>query len=173
MHEIPLLLHGRETGVLRLAQGQLHASCPFEEGYIYRVTLLRGAETIRLGVMVPQDGRFVLTKRIRGLESLENCSALIDRRLPGQTSEDAILPGAEPIDRLDLDEELKACFLRAGGLCCERGDDIILFFRWRPGQELIPAQYFALLTYRELDGASCCFLGVHADGSLFITDGPN
>lgn len=65
----------------------LQAACPFEQDFIYRLLLDTGKELIPLGVMMPQESRFVLHKRLP--LQLAPVAAYIDRTLPGETH----LPG--------------------------------------------------------------------------------
>ena len=65
----------------------LRARCPAETGWIYRVVICRGAETLPLGVMLPREGSFVLEKRLRA--ALPPESAFVDRTRPGESH----LPG--------------------------------------------------------------------------------
>lgn len=64
-----LLLNGKEVGQVRWEEAKtgatLWASCPFEEGYIYRVSVKgEGGLSLPVGVMMPEGERFTLKKKL-------------------------------------------------------------------------------------------------------------
>ncbi len=78
---------GRATWQQTGSRLRLQADCPGAPGWIYRLVLQTDRGAHRLGVMLPENDRFVLTREIPA-EALPQ-RALIDRTLPGE----AHLPG--------------------------------------------------------------------------------
>ena len=78
---------GRLTWESNGTRLRLHADCPCELGWIYRVVLQTETGELPLGVMLPEQERFTLRREIPA-EHLPLC-AFIDRTLPGEVH----LPG--------------------------------------------------------------------------------
>ena len=56
---LPIYLCGEKIGFAEWTSYGIKASCPMEEGFIYRLELV-GKSTLPLGVMMPQGNRFFL-----------------------------------------------------------------------------------------------------------------
>ena len=112
MAQCPLVLDGRAIGqVLWQREGgrvRVRARCPFEAGYIYRVTLWCADEHLPLGVMTPEGGEFVLAKTLARWPFPERgaVEARVLRSLPGEpggsllTRYRPVEPGFSTSDRL-------------------------------------------------------------------------
>lgn len=89
-----LILDGREIGrfiwSVSGSKAEIRASCPFEPGYIYRLSLARDGQTLYLGIMEPEGGRFVLQRSLpaKSISFLSGAGSLpviaVSRSLPGQ-----------------------------------------------------------------------------------------
>lgn len=88
MGSCKLFLSGREVGeVVWQTAGYetvVRAQCPFERGYIYRVTLTGGTKPIPLGVMLPEGAWFTLRKKLPALPD-GAWRGEITRTMPGET----------------------------------------------------------------------------------------
>lgn len=96
MFECGLYLEGKAIGRAAwntTAQGyDIYCSCPFEEGFIYRAQLCgENCTPLKLGVMLPKSGKFVLEKTIStaavasfgdNLSGVKSCEIL--RTMPGE-----------------------------------------------------------------------------------------
>ena len=101
----------------------LQVRCPFEDGFIYRAMMYTGLDMIPLGVMLPQQGQFVLEKQLF-LQTVP-VSVHIDRTLPGEyhlpglpLALSAFLKGEDGLLRGSwLDTEFLLFPLQAGAEC--------------------------------------------------------
>ena len=88
MGSCKLFLSGREVGeVVWQTAGHetvVRAQCPFERGYIYRVTLMGGTKPVALGVMMPEGAWFTLRKKLPSLPEGEWRGEIV-RTMPGET----------------------------------------------------------------------------------------
>ncbi|MBR4954276.1 MAG: hypothetical protein IKY46_00010 [Clostridia bacterium] len=76
---LSILLNGRAIGTAELHNGVLRASCAQASGYIYRLELV-GESCLSMGVMVPQNGEFVLSRSGISGKDWQYCQVL--RSLP-------------------------------------------------------------------------------------------
>lgn len=108
---LSVLLNGRAVGDAELKSGVLRAQCPIDGRYIYRLELV-GERVLTLGVMVPKNGFFTLTKSGIAQNGWQYCE--IKRCLPDESAA-APLPFAlsHGEDALECDfcadELLRAC----------------------------------------------------------------
>jgi len=166
--EWPIIRDGREVGSIVLAaEGQkasLTASCPFEEGWIYRLYIGTEADPrgIYLGVMLPEGKRFVLRKqllsnRLEALGEKRTLFGTILRCRPGEAeppapvlrAERPMLPlpfGPSALGDLPRDGGFPAeVFAACGGrYACHEGRGYYLA-PGKPGEALGPAPFFCLL----------------------------
>ena len=185
MGQCGLFLNGREVGRVdwHTENGRVlvQARCPFEERYIYRVCI-RGesGDALKLGVMAPQNGSFVVCRSIpqysagplreRGAAGLR---AEIVRTLPGQE-----LKGPFPFSLCALEQMpadcgehwellLRQCAQKACGLRYKKwGDTEYLVFPLQEGREMAFAPFFCLVTPIALEGEMCGVLCVNREGEI-------
>lgn len=165
----PIILGGKENGrITSVPEGKkcnLTASCPFEEGWIYRLYIGTAAvpRGIYLGVMLPEGKRFALRKQLyrRQMETLgteaDLCGTIIRCR-PGESEppEEAV-PPAEPmlgplpfgVSALgDLPEDggfPAEIFRTCGGRYVSWEGQGYYLVSGKPGEVLGPAPFFCLL----------------------------
>lgn len=197
MTDCALYLNEKEIGRLRWqAEGgavRFWASCPYEEGRIYRVTL-EGAGRIYLGVMMPEGGRFVLQKKLPAhkcrqlLEGRGEAYAEVDRRRPGEEKpSDAPPPPAAPppesepelpptpplpfhfsqFQRLEGQTSgsfVEKIFQGCGGLKAAHQDAVYYAAPAEIGGELGPSAFFCLLDFLQWEEKTYCVLRVEKNG---------
>lgn len=158
---------GRITSAAERRKIRLTASCPFEEGWIYRLYI--GTEAvprgIYLGVMLPEGKRFTLRKQLLSsqLEALgekDTFRGTIVRCRPGEAeppepisraAERPMLPlpfGPSALGELPRDGGFPAeVFGSCGGrYVCHEGRGYYLA-PGKPGEALGPAPFFCLLSW--------------------------
>ena len=132
---LSILLNGRAIGTAQLHNGVLSASCTQESGYIYRLELV-GDSCMSMGVMVPLNGEFVLSRSGITGDNWQYCQVL--RSLPGEQICPPLpfaLSHGEDVSDWDFctDELLRDC------LCATKGVKSALYLNVR-------YVYFPLLT---------------------------
>ena len=161
------------------------ASCPFAEGWIYRLYLQADYEGICLGVMLPEGGRFVLKKtldknRMGELWDRDDLQGVILRSRPGEPvpvllppkpPEPCMGPLPFPMSALEpvLEEKsfVDAVFASCGGQKA-RWDGIEYYLApGKPGERLGPVSFFCLLTWIPWEGSGWWVLCVDTDGRPF------
>lgn len=148
MGECGLYLGKRRIGMVRWEEKdgimRLEASCPIEEGMIYRVFLKREDALIPLGVMLPERDRFLLHKEIPAGKVPQ--LAAIDRARPGEAHLPGLPLALSAFSEMDA-EEAKAlqadtdCDLP---LCAFWLGESYLLYPFRPGKACAMAPYFCL-----------------------------
>ncbi len=178
MRELPLLLDGAARGKVRLfdigSRVRVEASCPFEDGYIYRVVLRGSGASLPLGVMTPQNDAFVLRRELHAARlPAGELRAEIDRRLPGQAEPETRLPFAfsdlRPLkeEEPSLDPFIADLFRRAHGMVADCGGTAYLVHPWEIGEALETSPLFCFLSFFRHGGRGWCALGVSKSGELF------
>ncbi|MBQ7491135.1 MAG: hypothetical protein IJT76_00825 [Clostridia bacterium] len=147
MEECGLYLERGEIGTLRWSHAgettALFASCPMEADRIYRVVLLCENEQLPLGVMLPQNGRFVLKKRLPRVIVPQR--AFVDRSLPGEGHLPRLplaFSAFRPAERGELGHSAESA--DSGLLCADWIDRRYYLAPFRPGEESPLAPYFSL-----------------------------
>ena len=128
---LSILLNGRAIGTAQLHNGVLSASCTQESGYIYRLELV-GDSCLSMGVMVPQNGEFVLSRSGITSDNWQYCQVL--RSLPGEQICPPLpfaLSHGEDVSNWDFctDELLLDCLRAAYGVktAVHRGERYVYF----------------------------------------------
>ncbi len=181
--DCPIYLDDSSIGTLRWTREggevRIYASCRYEEGFIYRLYVgdSLDAEKLSLGVMMPENGRFVLLKNIPEhkcafMLSSSDVAAVIDRRRPGEERSTPPLPFAfSKLEKLPVASEdgdyVRAAFSRAGGYHALHMGIRYYVAPWEPGKELIPSSFFCLLTYFRFEQKGYIVLCVDKDNTLF------
>ncbi len=145
---------GRVTWQTEGSKLQLQADCPFAPGWIYRLVLQTDRGEHRLGVMLPEEDRFILRRELPAGELPHR--ALIDRTLPGESH----LPGL-PLALSAFSES------RLEGAKSALWQDIEYYlFPLPPGGPCACAPFLCLTTFLEQDkacyGVFCKENGVYA-----------
>lgn len=153
-----LFLSGKEVGeVTWQVMGQevtVRAQCPFERGYIYRVTLTGGEKPLPLGVMLPDGAWFTLQKKLHNPAILHGAALRgeVIRTRPGETR---ALPlpfafselGAPPKSSRISDPVLRQCIADwADVLHCVWEDCNYFVFPFSTERELPLAPFFTYIT---------------------------
>lgn len=145
MDSCNLFLGRDRVGELCWEQGRdrtkLFGSCPLEEGWIYRVAIKMESRTEALGVMLPENGRFVIRREILSLEKPQ--IAFIDRSRPGE----AHLPGLPlAFSAFSVDREIP------GLLSADWMDERFFLYLWQPGTACDCSPFFCLSRIIEAGG---------------------
>lgn len=139
-----LYLGRREIGRLHWEQEggrlRLQASCPCEPGWIYRVVMITDKGELRLGVMLPEAERFMLSRDIPAGQVPYR--ALIDRTLPGE----AHLPGL-PLAFSAFIPWTEADGAPGPGVCCADWQDVrYVLYPMEYGKPCALTSYLCLTT---------------------------
>ena len=185
MYRCALLLGERSIGEVRWSQGEgrvtVWAECPYEKDYIYRVTLYgAGGVSLPLGVMAPEDGRFVVKKSLpahKGELLLHwpggSVRGEITRTLPGETRTPPLPFAFSSMTALPedfggrRDPLLCRCARQAASVRYLRHDGReYLVFPLETGREMPFTPFFCLVTPVRLDGASYGVLCLDREGDV-------
>ena len=187
--EYPVFLDEEQVGIVKgRREGncmEWTASCPFAEGWIYRLYLQADYEGICLGVMLPEGGRFVLKKtldknRMGELWDRDDLRGVILRSRPGEPApvllppkppESCMGPLPFPMSALEpvLEEKsfVDAVFASCGGQKAKWEGIKYYLAPGKPGERLGPAPFFCLLTWIPWEGSGWWVLCVDSDGRPF------
>lgn len=151
MGECGIYLGGKPIGWLRWWESEgrlaLHAACPMEEGWIYRLILCTDRGAQRLGVMVPENGRFELKKTCA--PTFRPLRGEIDRMRPGEKHLPG-LPLASSAFRPAGEETLRLLGLEGEGLsCADFGRERYYLMPFRFGAPVLLPQLLGLMTVLE------------------------
>lgn len=185
MGKCDLLLGGRVVGKASWHNDgnawRLHASCPFEEGYIYRLMLdLPDGDTKIMGVMVPEYGKFVIDKQLSpmqakalGPELRAIQGAEVIRTKPGEPVETGPLPfptsAFEPFDPARLpsaDAALRQELEGSGALMRFHDGGTYIAAPLEEGAPFALNSVFCLATPLKLGGKWYGLVRVEPDGSV-------
>lgn len=190
MTDCPIYLDDREVGRLRWAKEDggvmIWGSCPFEKEYIYRLSVdtSDGGNSLYIGVMMPERGRFVISKKTSPgkcafLFDREDVRADIDRRMPGEEERTPPLPFPFSIFKpvrageTGCGEFIEDIFINASGLYAKKDGISYFAAAWEPGGELPVSAFFCLLTYFRYKDRGYCVLCVDGEGKLFALEQGN
>ncbi len=153
MGECGLYLGQRKLGCLAWEpagrQQRLLASCPSEMGLIYRVVLQTDQGLRHLGVMLPENDRFLLRREIPAGEA--PVRAFIDRTLPGEAHLPGLPLALSAFSPVEEDEIANA----AGALQSACWMDMEYFlFPLRLGTPCALASFLCITTLVEAEGES-------------------
>lgn len=186
--EYPLFLEQRKIGTITGSENGKQidwtASCPLEEGWIYRVYLGREDEPKAgyLGIMMPEDRKFVLRKSL----AKSKCPAAADRGIvirhrPGEPEPEVIAasqPGPDlkplpfPVSALEpvpdresfVCQRFRAC---SGKYAAWEGRQYFLV-PGQPGEELAAAAFFCLLRWIPWEDSGWWVLCTDTDDQPFV-----
>lgn len=184
MTDCPLYLNDSEIGRVRWSEEKddvlIWASCPFEKGYIYRVYIgdVQDERKIYVGIMMPERGRFIVTKKIPRskcafLFSDLTIFATVVRRLPGEDESTPPLPVAfsslKPVKPgiTGCDSFVEEIYSRCEGLFTISHGITYFVAPAELGAELGPAPFFCLLTWFRHVEKGYCVICVDEKGKLF------
>ncbi|MEA4921293.1 MAG: hypothetical protein VB078_10300 [Clostridiaceae bacterium] len=184
MTDCPLYLNDREIGRVRWSEEKddvlIWASCPFEKDYIYRVYIGDEEDDRKLyaGIMMPERGRFIVTKKMPRskcafLFSELSLSAVVVRRLPGEDESTPPLPISfsqlRPVKQGETgcDSFVEGIYAKCNGLYAESKGITYFVAPAELGAELGPTPFFCLLTWFRHVEKGYCVLCVDEKGKLF------
>ena len=177
MADVALMLGSKEVGRFYYEKAgsriKISASCPYEEGKIYRVYVSssgKGDDTY-LGIMMPEGKRFVIRKEVsaavwperKDLKAYIQCSGFheeTDMPLPFSFDHFASLEVFDGESITEMDKLFKA----SGGLRADFRNKRYYAVEGRPGMEMPVSGLFCLLTYMEYRSKGYWVLCVDENG---------
>ena len=162
MADVALMLGDEEVGRLYCEKTDnkimVIASCPYDDGHIYRVYVSSPgrSEDLYLGVMMPQGRRFVLHKEIRSssLPDIGDIKAYIRCSGMGEDISSPLPFGFSRFSPVEFfsnggSEIMTEAIRRCGGLTASFAGKQYYAVEGTPGRELPLTDMFCLLTYIE------------------------